>query len=205
MRASALSLLGTGLHQHGRWQEALNVYEVDLAARSRNAQQRASLMQVLDLQMNIAECCAHLLGREHEALAVRRIIYEKARELKGVYEKVHGVPAARNLAISLINAHEFREAKILLREAVPAARKAHGGQDAEPTLQLTGLLALALTSDPAATQLDLREAIAILEEASRLARSSPSLGTQHPITGQLVHDCARNRAALLSRLLDRIL
>jgi hypothetical protein len=204
LRVSALSLLGTGLYQHGRWQEALDVYEVDLAARTRNTQQRASLMQVLDLQMNIAECCAHLLSRGHEALAVRRIIYQKARELKGVCEKVHGIPAAQNLAISLINAREFAEAKTLLREAVPAARKAHG-QDAEPTLQLTDLLALALTSDPAATQLDLRESIAILEEASRLARSSPSLGTRHPITGQLVHDISRTRAAILARLLDKIL
>ena len=131
-------------------------------------------------------------------------LYQTARELKGVCEKVHGIPAAQNLAISLINAREFAEAKTLLREAVPAARKAHG-QDAEPTLQLTDLRALALTSDPAATQLDLRESIAILEEASRLARSSPSLGTRHPITGQLVHNISRTRAAILARLLDKIL
>ena len=94
--------------------------------------------------------------------------------------------------------NRFEEAKALLLKTIPEARRvigtSHDLKDAEITIRMKTIYAVALGSDPAATLDDLREAVTTLEDAERIARRV--LGGAHPIT-ESVKTALRNARDIL--------
>ena len=64
-------------------------------------------------------------------------------------------------------------------------------------LKMRCIYAETLVKDPAATLVDLREAVATYEDARRTARRV--LGGAHPLTGSIEDDLREARAALADR------
>ena len=100
-------------------------------------------------------------------------------------------------ATSLLTLKRFEEAKALLRETMPVARRVLGESD-HLTLSMRSVYASALYRDDAATLDDLREAVSTLEDAERTARRV--LGRSHPCTGTIETALRAARAALISAL-----
>ena len=84
-----------------------------------------------------------------------------------------------------MNLGRFEEAKALLHEVIPVARRVFG-EDNELTLKMRKINANALYKDLAATLDDLREAATTLEETARIARRV--LGGAHPLTTEIGQD-----------------
>jgi len=104
--------------------------------------------------------------------------------------------AANNYASTLKDLQRYAEAKSLLRQTLPIARRVLGESD-ELAFKLTRMYAQSLYEDPAATLDDLREAVTTLEEATPIARRV--LGGAHPQTGEIEHRLREARAALRAR------
>ena len=103
---------------------------------------------------------------------------------------------ANNYAFLLLNLKRFEEAKALLRKTMPVARGILG-EGHVVTLKLRARYAMALYEDDAATLDDLREAVATLEDAERIARRV--FGGAHPLTKGIEGDLRQARAALRAR------
>ena len=91
---------------------------------------------------------------------------------------VEALQAANNYALSLIDLKHPEEAKPLLRQTIPIARRLFEEND-DTTLRMRWYYAMALYLDAGATLDDLREAVTTLEDATRIARRV--LGTAHPV------------------------
>ena len=87
--------------------------------------------------------------------------------------------AANNYGSILDELKRFEEAKTLLRETVPVARRIFGDCN-ELTLRMRFVYTQTLYLDEGATLDDLRESVATLEELDRTARRV--LGAAHPTT-----------------------
>ena len=146
------------------------------------------------MQGNLANTYRHL-GREEEALSMRRDVYSGWLRLVG---EEHGdtIREAKNYAISLFNLQRFEEAKALLRKTVPVGRRVLGESD-ELTLKMRWNYAVALYRDDGATLNDIREAVSTLEEIERTARRV--LGGAHPTTKGIEVNLRTTRAALPAR------
>ena len=79
---------------------------------------------------------------------------------------------------------------------MPIARRVLG-MDHGLTLSMRNVYAAALNNDPSATLDDLREAVTMLEETTRIARRV--LGGAHPLTKALEAALQNARAALAAR------
>ena len=86
---------------------------------------------------------------------------------------------ANNYAATLKDLRRFEEAKALLRETIPVARRALGASHIT-TLRVRWIYAQTLYKDDAVTLDDLREAVTTLEEIERTARRV--FGGAHPLT-----------------------
>ena len=104
--------------------------------------------------------------------------------------------AANNYACSLLKLKRFEETKALMRRMMPGAQRVLG-EDDDLTLKMRGVYALALYRDPGATLDDLREAVATLEDAERIARRV--LGGAHPLTKGVGGSLRKARAKLRAR------
>ena len=104
--------------------------------------------------------------------------------------------AANNYADSLSSLNRFEEAKSVLREVIPVARRVLGENDTLP-LRMRKVYAQALYEDPAATRGDLREAVTTLEDVERTARRV--FGGAHPLTGGVEKSLRRLQATLRAR------
>ena len=104
--------------------------------------------------------------------------------------------AANNYAASLLDLQRFKEVKGLLRKTMPVARRVLG-ESQELTLQMRWNYAAVLCKDEGATLADLREAVATLEDAGRIARRV--LGSAHPLTVDIERHLRLSRAALEAR------
>ena len=135
------------------------------------------------------------LGRNEEALSLRRDVYSGFLKLKGE-EHEEALRAANNYAYSLIQLQRFDEAKLVLRKTIPVARRVLGEGD-DVTLRMRGIYAQSLYADPAATLDDLREAVTILEDTARIARRV--LGCAHPTTAGIEYNLQNARAMLRAR------
>ena len=146
------------------------------------------------MQGNLANTYRHL-GREEEALSMRRDVYSGWLRLEG---EQHGdtIREAKNYAISLFNLGRFEEAKALLRKTVPVGRRVLGESD-ELTLKMRWNYAVALYRDDGATLDDVSEAVTTLEETARTARRV--LGGTHPLTSMFERHLQNSRAALRAR------
>ena len=115
--------------------------------------------------------------------------------LKLFGEDRNTISAAMNYAISLFSLRRFDEAKSLLREIVPVARRILGKNDVD-TLKMRSMHASALYQ-VADTLDDIREAVNTLEETVPTTRRL--LGGAHPLVRVMEEDLRKARAALRAR------
>ena len=154
----------------------------------------ASEADILTVQTNLANSYS-LLGRDEEALPMRRDVYSGCLKLNGE-EHNSSILAANNYAVMLKDLRHFEEAKSLLQKTMPVARRVLGeGHDL--TLRMRWIYAEALYKDSSATLDDLREAVEALEDIERPARRV--LGSSHPRVRGIEMSLARSRAVLRAR------
>ena len=108
----------------------------------------------------------------------------------------HTSVAAKNLAATLLDLKCYEEAKLVLRKAIPAARRVLG-ENNETTFRTRKCYARALFEDPAATLDDVREAVTTLDKTERAARRV--FGGAHPLTEGASGELQQARAALRAR------
>ena len=109
---------------------------------------------------------------------------------------VEALQAANNYALSLIDLKHPEEAKPLLRQTIPIARRLFEEND-DTTLRMRWYYAMALYLDAGATLDDLREAVTTLEDAERIARRV--FGGSHPLTVDIERELQGARTALRAR------
>ena len=188
-RRNALTVLGNGLQEGNHQEDALAVKEAELAVERRVG---ASEADILTVQTNLANSYS-LLGRDEEALPMRRDVYSGCLKLNGE-EHNSSILAANNYAVMLKDLRHFEEAKSLLQKTMPVARRVLGeGHDL--TLRMRWIYAEALYKDSGATLDDLHEAVTTLEETTRIARRV--FGGVHPLATGI------ERSLLLARSLLR--
>ena len=191
-----MSLLGIGLTNAKRYEDALSVQEAELSMARRL---RDSASNILHVQANLAITYEDL-GRREEALRLERDIYFGRVKLNGE-EHEQTLLAANNYAWDLVVLQRFEETKVLLRKTMPVARRVLG-ESHDLTLTLKKVYADSLYEDDSATLNDLREAVTTLEDAARTARRV--LGSSHPTT-ECIEDALRlSRAARRAREGDNV-
>ena len=89
--------------------------------------------------------------------------------------------------------HRFEEAKSLMLQIIPVARRVFGESN-DITLKMRTIYAEALYRDDVATLDDLREAVRTLEDVARVARRV--LGGAHPTTKGVERELQMSRAVL---------
>ena len=169
-----MSVLGNGLSEAERHEDALVVGEAELSTLRRLGE---SEHNILTAQTNLA-CTYSSLGREEDALRLKRDVYSGLLKLHGK-EHEHTLQAANNYASSLGRLQRFEEAKALLRRMMPEARRVYGDSH-QFTLRMRKNYAGALCKNDAATLDDIREAVTTLEDVGRIARRV--FGGAHPLT-----------------------
>ena len=190
-RGSAMNVLGGGLSEAGRHEDALPVREAELAMMQRLGAPEHS---ILAAKSNLANSY-QIRGRLEEALDVKRDAYSGILKL---YGKEHNqtLVAAFNYSRSLQDLERFEEARSLLRKVISVARRVLG-ENHGLTLKLRWNYAAALLNDTSATLDDLREAVTTLEDAERTARRV--LGGTHPTTTGIETALRQARATLRAR------
>ena len=133
--------------------------------------------EILAVQSNLANTYSWL-GRDEEALSMRREVYSRTLKLFGE-EHSQTLIEANNYASLLKNLKCFEETNLLLRKTIPVTRRILG-KGHRLTLKMRLGYAEALHSDDRATLEDLREAVTTLEETQRIARRV--FGGAHPLT-----------------------
>ena len=103
--------------------------------------------------------------------------------------------AANNYGHCLLQLKRLEEARLLLRNTMPVARRVLGEND-DLTLRMRWMYAQSIYRDPGATLDDLREAVATLEDSERIARRV--LGGAHPLTTG-IEGALQNARALAAR------
>ena len=111
-------------------------------------------------------------------------------------ENEYTLSAANNYANTLVKLKRYKEARSMLRKTLPVAQRALGESDST-TLKMRWVYAGALYEDPDATLDDLREAVATLEDAGRIARRV--FGGAHPHVRLMEGFLRKARAALRAR------
>ena len=190
-RVTAMSVLGNGLSEAERHEDALVVGEAELSTLRRLGE---SEHNILTAQTNLA-CTYSSLGREEDALRLKRDVYSGLLKLHGK-EHEHTLQAANNYASSLGRLQRFEEAKALLRRMMPEARRVYGDSH-QFTLRMRKNYAGALCKNDAATLDDIREAVTTLEDVERTARRV--LGGAHPTTSNVEKTLREARDALAVR------
>jgi len=157
----AMSVLGNGLSDAGRNEDALSVKEAELAMKGRIG---ASANSILVAQSNLSNSY-QMLGRLDEALRLRQDVYSERLKLSGEeHEKT--LQAADNYAMLLLDLRRFKEAKALLRRILPVARRAIGSSHIT-TLRMRWLYASTLYKNTG---------VNILVTQSNLANTYEALG-----------------------------
>ena len=146
---------------------------------------------ILSAQSNLASTYENV-GRKEEAILLKRDVYSGFLQLFGEEHKDTLIEAV-NYGSSLNQLGRFKEAKALLRTAVPVARRVLGDCD-EITLKMRQLYGRVLYRDDGLTLADLREVVATLEDTERTARRV--LGGAHPTTAGIEGDLQIARATL---------
>ena len=171
-RQMAMTQLSNGLFYARHYEDALTVYEAELAMDRRLG---ADEDRFLTAQGNLASSYYHL-GQRDEALRRRRDVYSGRLKLSGE-EHEDTLRTACNYANSLIDFKRFEEAKSLFRKTMPVARRVLG-ESHDLTLLMRWSYGDTLHEDPGATLDELREAVTTLEDTAQIARRV--LGGAHP-------------------------
>ena len=186
-----MSLLGIGLTNAKRYEDALSVQEAELSMARRL---RDSASNILHVQANLA-ITYDQLGRLDSALEMKRDVYSGSLKFYGAQHRRTFIPA-NNYAAGLVSLERFEQAKALLRKTMPVVRRVLGeGCDATLIMRLN--YAKALYEDAAATLDDLRESVTTFDELERIARRV--MGGAHPLTEGIENDLRNARAALRAR------
>ena len=188
LRINAMQDLGNGLSAGKHHEDALTVYEAELSLYRRLDAPEAHL---LTAQGNLASAY-QMLGRVDEALPLLRDVYSGTLRLNGE-EKEETLTAAVNYASSLGHMKHYAEAKSLLRETIPVARRVLGDPH-RLTLKLRWAFVEALYQNDGVTLDELREAVTMLEEMKPTARRV--LGGAHPVTAGIERRLREARDAL---------
>jgi len=186
-----MNVLGSGLYLAGKYEDALSVQEANLSMRRRLD---AAAHSILVAQCNLANTYAKL-GRDEEALSMRREVYSGRLKLNGE-EHRETLREADNYALSLLDLEHFEDAKSLLRKTMPMARRVLGESN-DVTIRMSRSYTAALYKDDNATLDNLREAVTMLEETARTARCV--LGGAHPTTALIDKSLRIARAKLSAR------
>ena len=163
-RKCAMTQLGNGLSEANHHEDAISVYEAELAMKRRLG---ASEDHMLGVQNNVANMYAHL-GQREKAASLMRDVYSGRLRLSGE-ESLNTLIAACNYASSLVNLQRFEETRSLLRKTMPVARRVLGELH-EVTIKMLWIHADTLYMDADTTLDDLREAVITLENETRTAR-----------------------------------
>ena len=183
--------LGNGLHDAGQFEYSLSVKEAELS----NAQRFGDLeSNILITQGNLANAYA-ILGREEEALRMRRKVYSGFLNLKGE-EHEDTLREGDNYTLSLLGLKRFDKAKTLLCRMMPVARRALGSSH-RTTLRMSWHFAMVLYENDRATLDDLSKAVTTLAEIRQTARRV--FGGAHPLTAGIEGTLRKARAALRAR------
>ena len=135
------------------------------------------------------------LGRCEEALRVKQEVYSGRLKLNGEeHEKT--LLVAYNYAATLDRLKRFKEAKSLLRNMMPVARRVLG-ESHELTLRMRWVYTMALCDDHGATLDDFHEAVTTLVDVKRVARRV--FGGAHPLTSAIERTLRNARAVLRAR------
>jgi hypothetical protein len=191
IRSFAMTELGNGLHEAEQFEDSLSVKEAELSMAQRFGDSESN---ILITQGNLANAYA-ILGREEEALRMRRKVYSGFLNLKGE-EHEDTLREGDNYTLSLIDLKRFDKAKTLLCRMIPVARRALGSSH-RTTLRMSWHFAMVLYENDRATLDDLREAVTTLEDAGRTARRV--MGGAHPLTAGIERTLRKARAALRAR------
>jgi hypothetical protein len=190
-RRLAMTALGNGLHEVDHDEDALNVEEAQLSMERRLGIPEESLLSNLaNLAVTYAE-----LGRLEKAVGMMRVVYSGTLRLYGE-EHRDTLRAASNYAGSLRDHDSFEEARSLLRQTIPVARRVLGESD-RITLMMRKIFALAVYEDDSSTLDDLREVVRTLREAEQTARRV--LGAVHPLTVEIEGSLRNARVVLALR------
>ena len=173
-RRNAMMTLGNGLGQVDAHEERLEVLEALLATDMRLG---APEENVLCVKNNISNCHADL-GRKDEALEIQREIYDR-KCLLGSEHNESTLVSAANLAVSLHAFHRFAECRSFALERIVDAERVLGAEH-NLTVGFRKIYAVALCSNPEATQSDTQLAIETLEGCVRMSRRV--MGKTHPRT-----------------------
>jgi len=168
----AMTQLSNGLFYARHYEDALTVYEAELAMVRRLG---ASEEDILVVQTNLAGTYRSL-GRLEDCLRTQGDVYSGTLKLYGE-EHRDTLGDASNYALCLIDLQRFEEARSLFRKTMPVARRVLGESN-ELTLLMRWSYADTLCSDPDATIDELREAVTTLEDTAQIARRV--LGGAHP-------------------------
>ena len=188
VRGWAMNILGNGLHDAGQFEDSLSVKEAELSMAQRFGDSESNM---LITQGNLANAYA-ILGRQEEALRMRRKVYSGFLKLYGE-EHEDTLREGDNYTLSLLGLKRFDQAKTMLCRMMPVARRALGPSH-RTTLRMSWHFAMVIYENDRATLDDLREAVTTLADAGRIARRV--LGGMHPFTGVIEDLLRRSRAAL---------
>ena len=188
-----MGILGNSLYRNGKSSEALPVLEANLALVRRYFSR--SRETIFSVQTNLSNCLDDL-GRNDEALALKREIYARSVATLGVSHE-DTIISGNNLVISLDKLGLGHESQPLLRDQLlPAARRSLGSDHAL-TLALNQNLAAALQFNPKRTRDDLLEAETITQDV--LQRRRRVFGPAHPETRKAERALSGLRAQLAAR------
>jgi len=191
LRVMAMSVLGNGLITAGHHEDALAVKEVELSMQQRICVDEDDRLVA---QANLAGIYLQV-GRKEQASRMLRDVYSGTLRLHGE-EHRETLRAAVCYASSLIDLQRHAEAKLLMREAIPVARRVVDESDILMLTMRTNY-AMALCNEPSATLDDIREAVTTLEETVQTARRV--LGGAHPLVGTIFGGLEHARVALVAR------
>ena len=185
-RIDAMTELGNALETVRNHTDALTVKIAQLSMLRRIGASEDSILIALG---NLANSYQKL-GRRTEALNIYRDVYSGWLEFGGEEDRSTLI-AAINYANCLITLEHFKEAKALMRKAMPVAQRILGEGDTT-TLKLKLIYAKALFEDTTAPLDDLREGVTTIEDTERIARRV--LGGAHPLTNRIEADLREARA-----------
>ena len=146
------------------------------------------------MQNNLANTYA-ALGRDEEALSMRRDVYSGWLKLKGE-DDLQTIMTANNYACSLKELARLEEARALYRKWMLVSQRVLGESDTT-TLTFKKRFAQTVYEDDSATLRDLREAVTTLLETARTARRV--LGGAHPVVEDTDRSLREAVAALHAR------
>ena len=174
-RIDAMNILGNGLSEAKRDEEALSVWEAELSTLQRFGRDERD-SRVMIAQHNMAQCYERL-GQIEKCFAIEQRVYRMQRDSLGDGHdntRISASNLARTLAEGL-NRH--KEAAKFLRKEMPTLTR-NIGRNHVHAIKLRLYLANCLCAVDDAPRADLQEAVAILEDIN--PRTRRVFGPAHP-------------------------